>query len=174
MHLAISISLFLANNFLNMVFLPGPGRLENSITKQWIYRSMNSSLLFHVLLFSQLARLAAPKLEGLSAVNRKAYWYCYAEVVQEMNRRLNDPSTRVSDESLLAIMGLAYSGNPTTGETDYSRSPSQGPMNSMQGLDVYAGQLNSVTMHVNGLTRMLSMRGGIGDIEFPGLQAMLS
>lgn len=136
---------------------------------------MKNSLLFHVFCFAQLARLATPDWERLNPVNRKAYWYCHTETVQEVNRRFNESSTtQLSDETILAIMGLAFSGNPTTGETDYSRSPSQGPMNSMQGLDVYAGQLNSVTMHVNGLTRMLSMRGGIGDIEFPGLQAMLS
>jgi len=47
-------------------------------------------------------------------------------------------------------------------------------MNAMQGLDVYGGRLDTVPMHTEGLARMLSIRGGLDKIQFPGLAAMIS
>lgn len=47
-------------------------------------------------------------------------------------------------------------------------------MNAMQGLDIYGGHLGTVPMHIEGLAKMLSMRGGIENIQFPGLAAMIS
>lgn len=157
------------------MFLPEPERQEQSIVQQWISWYMNDSTLFHALCFAQFARLSTKDTE-LKTLNQRAYWYwyCHSEVVREVNRRFNNPSERCSDESILAVLALAFHGDATTDETDMPRSPSQGPMNSMQGLDLYAGRLDPVSMHVNGLARMLSLRGGIADIEFPGLAAMLS
>ncbi|EXJ64632.1 hypothetical protein A1O7_00969 [Cladophialophora yegresii CBS 114405] len=161
------------NHFLNIVFLPDPDRPTPSIVQHWISCYMKDSTFFHALCFAQLARSSATEA-GLKPINRKAYWYCYAEVVREVNRRFNDPVEQCSDETIFAVQALAFHGDATTDEADTPRSPSQGPMNSMQGLDIYAGRLNSVGMHVKGLARMLALRGGIADIEFPGLAAMLS
>ncbi len=134
---------------------------------------MNDSVLFHAQCFAQLARLSVTVNE-LNPINRRAYWYCYSEVVREVNRRFSDPPERYSDALIHVVQALAFHGEATTDDADIPKSPSQGPMNSMQGLDTYAGRLNPVDMHVNGLAKMMSMRGGIADIEFPGLAAMLS
>ncbi|ETI28584.1 hypothetical protein G647_01034 [Cladophialophora carrionii CBS 160.54] len=161
------------NHFLNIIFLPDPDRPTPSIVERWISCYMKDSTFFHAICFAQLARSLATETR-LKPINRKAYWYCYAEVVREVNRRFNDPAERCSDETIFAVQALAFHGDATTDEADTPRSPSQGPMNSMQGLDIYAGRLNPVSMHVNGLARMLALRGGIADIELPGLAAMLS
>jgi hypothetical protein len=50
----------------------------------------------------------------------------------------------------------------------------QGPMNALQGLDIYTGYIDTVPMHVAGLQRMLALRGGLDSIKFPGLAAMIS
>ncbi|KAJ9609016.1 hypothetical protein H2200_006787 [Cladophialophora chaetospira] len=163
----------LVNNFFNIMFLPDPERQEQSVVQHWISWYMNDSTLFHALCFAQLAR-SSTKVTELKPIDRRAYWYCYSEVVREVNRRFSDPSESCSDENILAVLALAFHGDATPDETDIPRSPSQGPMNSMQGLETYAGYLNPVSLHVNGLARMLSLRGGIADIEFPGLAAMLS
>lgn len=47
-------------------------------------------------------------------------------------------------------------------------------MNALQGLDIYTGYIDAVHMHVAGLQKMLAIRGGLGDIQFPGLAAMIS
>ncbi|KIW72873.1 hypothetical protein PV04_01035 [Phialophora macrospora] len=162
-----------ANHFFNTIFLPDPDRLAQSIVQHWTSWCMRDSTFFHAQSFAQLARSSATEA-GLKPINQKAYWYCYSEVVREVNRRFNDPAERCSDESIVAVQALAFHGGATVDDADVPRSPSQGPMNSMQGLDLYAGRLNPVGMHLDGLARMLALRGGIGNIEAPGLAAMLS
>lgn len=161
------------NNFFNIIFLPDPERPEQSIVRHWISWYMNDSILFHAHCFAQLARLSVAENE-LKSINRRAYWYCYSEIVREVNRRFNEPSERCSDALIHVVQALAFHGDATLDDADIPRSPAQGPFNSMQGLDTYTGRLNPVNMHVNGLAKMLSMRGGITDIEFPGLAAILS
>jgi hypothetical protein len=143
------------------------------LVSRWRAWYMGDSTLFHASFFAQLARMSTVETE-FKPIHRRAYWYCYSVVVQEINRRFNNPAQRCSDESIHAVQALAFHGEKVTPDADTPRSPTQGPMNSMQGLDIYAGRLNPVNMHVNGLGRMVAMRGGVGDIKFPGLGAMLS
>ncbi|OAP57589.1 hypothetical protein AYL99_08327 [Fonsecaea erecta] len=164
------------NHYFNTMFLPDPDRLEASTyIRHWISWYMNNSVLFHALCYSQLARLSVTEASGLNPVSQRAKWYCYSMVVVEVNRRFNNVSTRCSDESILAVLALAFHGvRSTPGSEQAPRSPSQGPLNSMQGLDLYSGRLDPVHMHVHGLAKMLAMRGGVDEIRAPGLAAMLS
>lgn len=97
---------------------------------------------------------------------------CYAEVVRGVNRSFDDPITRCDDDNLLAVLTLAFHGQSIPPQS--SKPPMQGPMNAMQGLDIYTGYIDTVPMHVAGLQRMLALRGGLGNIKFPGLAAMIS
>lgn len=44
----------------------------------------------------------------------------------------------------------------------------------MQLLDAYAGRLDPVSIHLKALSKIVSMKGGLGAIKLPGLAAMLS
>ncbi|KAK5044490.1 hypothetical protein LTR84_010771 [Exophiala bonariae] len=161
------------NRFLQIILLPNPHRQEQSIKQQWISRYMNDDVLFHMLCFSYLARASTTK-GGLNPINQRAYGYCYSELVRGLNRRLNDVEKRYSDEILFAVQTLAFHGRAAKDDTDNLQSPSQGPLNSMQLLDIYAGRLDPVDVHLQALSNIVSMRGGLGAIKFPGLAAMLS
>ncbi|KAH0840887.1 hypothetical protein FOPE_06204 [Fonsecaea pedrosoi] len=162
------------NHYFNIMFLPEPDRIEESVVPRWISWYMSNSILFHALCFSQLARLSVTEASGLDPVSQRVKWYCYSLVVREVNRRFNNVSSRCSDESILAVQALAFHGDKAADDSEQPRVPAQGPMNAMQGLDIYAGRLDPVNMHVHGLAKMLAMRGGIDDMEIPGLAAMLS
>lgn len=97
---------------------------------------------------------------------------CYTEVVRGINRSFEDPETRCDDENILAVLTLAFHGQSMPPQS--SKPPSQGPMNALQALDIYTGYIDTVPMHVAGLHKMLAMRGGLGEIKFPGLAAMIS
>ena len=163
----------LVNLFLNILFMPEQDREDQSPVQHWRSRYMSDSTVFHALSFSQLARSSVTE-DDLKPINRKAYWYCYSEIVREVNRRFSDVSLRCSDETILAVLTLAFHGEISKYETDITKSPAQGPMNAMQGLDLYSSRLDPVNMHVDGLAKMLALRGDISNIEFPGLAAMLS
>ena len=159
---------------LENLFLPDPHQSEQGVTQVWRSWFRNNSLVFHALCLSQLSRLKGVGA-GMTAIDRKAYWFCYSEVVRGVNERFNDASTRCQDDTLFAIIVLAF-GEVANDDPDLytPRSPAQGPMNAMQGLDLYSGRFKPVSVHVNGLLRMLSLRGGINELHFPGLAAMFS
>jgi hypothetical protein len=163
----------LVSSGLSVILMPSSTRREQNIKQQWVSKYMVDSNLFHILCFSHLARPSATN-HASSTIYQRAYWYCYSEVIREVNRRFSDPSTRYSDENLFAVMTLAFHGSATEVETCTPRSPSQGPLTSMQLLDIYTGRLDPVDIHLRALNTMLTFRGGLGDIKFPGLAAMLS
>ena len=47
-------------------------------------------------------------------------------------------------------------------------------MNTLQGIDIYGGRLDTVKIHNDGLAKMVSIRGGLNNVEFLGLAAMIS
>ena len=130
-------------------------------------------MLFHAILYTEFARLSITEI-GRKTMNQRAQWLCYSEVVREINRRFDKSSTRCSDENILAVVALAFHGEVTEADNELPRWPSQGPLDTLQGLNVSGGRLDTVEVHLDGLLKMLSIRGGIDRIEFPGLAAMLS
>ena len=166
--------MLLVVSVLNIMLLPDPARPDHeSLVNHWRDWYLSDSTLFHSALFAQLARLTVAETE-LTPLYQKAYWYCYSEVVRDINRRFLDPSEWYSDESIHAVQAMAFHGDTVAEDSETPRSPAQGPLNGMQALDIYVGRLNPVDMHVQGLGKMLSIRGGISDIKFPGLGGVLS
>jgi hypothetical protein len=53
------------------------------------------------------------------------------------------------------------------------RSPSQGPLKSLQSLDVYSST-SFVPLHAEGLAMLIEMRGGLEMVEMKGLAAVFS
>jgi len=53
-------------------------------------------------------------------------------------------------------------------------APSQGPLTTLQLLHIYGGRLETVQVHLQGLAKMLSLRGGLSKIQLPGLAQAIS
>lgn len=52
-------------------------------------------------------------------------------------------------------------------------SPFQAPLRSLQWLDIY-GSVSASPVHLQGLTQLIHMRGGLEMVQLPGLGAILS
>ena len=129
--------------------------------------------LFHGFVFSQLVRNKASERE-ITQKSEYQMLACYSQAVKYVNSRLGNPETECDDSTILAVLLLAYSGkvNPTE---DLGAGPTQGPLKSLQLLDLYGGPIDTEPTHELGLARMLELRGGIARKQMiPGLAQMLS
>lgn len=97
---------------------------------------------------------------------------CYIEAIHYLNKDLVDPETACSDANLFAIMCLSTFGLNGAPEKP-ARWPAQGPLKGLQCLDSY-GKFETVQPHVEGLARLLEMRGGIGTIKLESVAETIS
>lgn len=76
------------------------------------------------------------------------------------------------DENILSVYSLTYHGDLR--RDNPAIAPSQGPLTTLQLLHVYGGRLETVQVHLQGLAKMLTLRGGLNKIKLPGLAQAIS
>ena len=157
---------------LDQTMCPGKQSGLNKTAVALMQQVVADTGLLHSFLFSQLVRNKA----SLRQVARKTEFYvlgCSAQAVQYINNRLGDPQTACDDATILAVLLLAYNGN-VNATKEQAAGPTQGPLKSLQLLDLYGGMINTETTHEQGLGRMIELRGGVSQMKMPGLAQMLS
>ena len=170
---ALLISEFLSKviYFVGQQFPYSKAEFTSSVAEMFLQKCFSQQGLFHAFLYAQLARNAA-----MDPRNRKsqewALFFCHMKTVQDINRRFADPETSCDDDNILAVFTLAYHGPVQTGAPVIS--PSQGPLKDLQLLNIYGGGIESVPMHIEGLTKMVSLRGGASNVRIPGLPERIS
>jgi hypothetical protein len=137
----------------------------------WFQKAVSERRLFHAFMYGQFARNRAAK--GLLAKQDSPELVsCHSEAVREVNKRFQNPSTACEDENILAVMILAYNGHALTESPP--KSPCQGPLKALQVLNIYGGALDTVPVHIDGLAKMVSIRGGLQKLKLAGLGQRIS
>jgi hypothetical protein len=95
-----------------------------------------------------------------------------AEIVRNLNKALKDPVEACKDLNILAIIALAKNATFQKAEVP-PKTPKEGPLKSMQLLNSLS--LTAIDpIHYNGLTKLIEMKGGLEEIETPGLASVIS
>ncbi|RAO71416.1 uncharacterized protein BHQ10_007428 [Talaromyces amestolkiae] len=95
------------------------------------------------------------------------------QLIQGVNKAITDSSRATSDAVIMAIMTLAHGSSDDPRWYVEQTSPFQAPLKSLQWLDAYAFfEMNLI--HNAGLLRIISLRGGLTNIKYPGLAPVLS
>ncbi|KIV77684.1 hypothetical protein PV11_09467 [Exophiala sideris] len=133
-------------------------------TASWIRAAIHDRAMFHTALFASLfnSRL----LETQSAPTREEL-LCYQISLQEISRMLQDTKLATSDEAVQTVCCMAFHGDVIVRRL--RKSPRQGPFQTLQMLDVYAGTVSSSTSHSRAMVSMLEAKGGIGKLKIDGL-----
>ena len=132
---------------------------------------MSDPVLFHGLILSQLMRRKAFNFKP-GPGEADALSLCHSEVLHGIHRRFDDPLESCSDINIFSVQILAFH---SAMRTDVAGSmPSQGPLDSLRGLNIYAARLDSVAIHFEGLRRMIEIRGGLANILLPGLASTIT
>lgn len=145
-----------------MVSAPGP---------RWLSQALTSRALFHACIFSAtLHRRACGGLPIKPAAPELLV--SYIEAIHHLNKDLRDPKTACSDANIFAVMCLSTFGLDGAAKRP-ARSPVQGPLKGLQCLDWY-GKFETVQPHVQGLARLIDLRGGLENIKLEGVAESIS
>jgi len=156
-------------HFLLQMFPPKIGTSDLSIAEMWFRKCFQDRGIFHAAFYCHFARMRA--ITSREDECREQV-YCYSEAIREIHRKFENPSTACVDDNILAVFALAYNGDVRRDKP--SHSPTSGPLKALQVLDIYGGRLETVHVHLQGLAKMLSIRGGLSKIRLPGLAHLIS
>lgn len=96
-----------------------------------------------------------------------------AEIVQNLNIAIQDPVEACKDINIFAVVALAKNEAFRKEQQGPLKQPNQGPLKRLQLLHLLA--LSEIDpIHYEGLSRLIELKGGLDNIEIPGLAALIS
>jgi hypothetical protein len=100
----------------------------------------------------------------------------YSKALVAINEDLRDADTMCADSTLLSVLALAYYQPRNYSERSGAppARPKQGPMDSLRLLNIHRGPIGKVSIHAKALSRLVALRGGLHDMNLPGLESMMS
>ncbi|KIW70546.1 hypothetical protein, variant [Phialophora macrospora] len=155
--------------------LPANAAGPNEAVALWIHKIMSDPGCLSAYLFAQLMRNKYNLHFHPKAQHQLLR--AHAETVTHVNRALSNPSTACNDVTILTVFTLAYHYLTMDAEVRPAyvtrRAPQQGPLRSLRLLNLYGGPIEAVSMHREGLFKMIELRGGLDKIILPGLAGLL-
>jgi hypothetical protein len=158
--------------------LNGP---TNAAILSWFQPFWHDSKLFTIFLFGALShkRLHCLRKEKTGDIFRppdnELLNFLELESIKRVNEAIQNPSRALSDAVIISVMCLV--NNTVIGDElmwdDNLRSPFQSPLRDLQWLDIY-GRLMPNPVHLSGLAQLIKLRGGVEQIQLPGLAPIIS
>jgi hypothetical protein len=144
--------------------------------KDWYSLSTRNPTLLIAMLFGSFVHKRTNWLLGrgdFGLADIRRIQMCEMESIRNINRAIQDPSQATSDAVILSVVCLANNRyeERTSQYTDHS--PFHAPLRSLQWIDIY-GSLFPNPIHQAGLVQMIALRGGLEEIQLPGLAAVIS
>ncbi|KAJ6022200.1 hypothetical protein N7540_007704 [Penicillium herquei] len=147
----------------------------NPYLQFWLPLSMNDRALFPALLSASLSHRVINGL--LSGVISSRYsddtphlQACYKETISALNDVLRDPARATTDQTILAVLMTVEKPEIEMHKLWSQESPFQAPLQGLQWLNVHSAREPNLT-HQNGLCRIIKLRGGLSNIQTPGVAA---
>lgn len=131
--------------------------------------ALRSPLLFHALVFAGSIHLDFLRSNEIHPNAPVALSHKLA-VIQQLNKALSDPTERLRDEIILAI--LILSSHEVMDLSGTKVSPFVSPLKSMQWLNVY-GNIRNVHEHLKAVMDLVTLRGGVESLGLYGLAEVL-
>jgi hypothetical protein len=157
-------------------------RIARSRSKQaihWLLVAKQDPTLFTATLFHALSHKRTRWLlsGGISNIFRPQdqHWWnlCYMESIKLLNRAIQDPTYAVTDTVIMSVLIMAYSTGTVLEKKWNKSSPFQAPLQSLQWLNVLGAQ-EAHLAHVAGLSKLITLKGGMEKITVPGVTGTVS
>lgn len=138
------------------------------MAKDHMDRIISVELIFQAYMFSQAIRNL--QLNSRSVRLRGLVSELHSQVVRTINSSMLDEKAACSDDTILAVCNLAcHNFISSSVVLDTRARPEQGPLESLRLLDLYGGPIESVEVHLDGMLKMVELRGGLKALGLPGL-----
>ncbi|KAJ6008887.1 hypothetical protein N7499_001066 [Penicillium canescens] len=148
------------------------GANNHNIRASLIQMSSSNPYVLHMFMTGALANLQGTP--GTTHSHRIALdmFRSRAEIVRRLNIAIKDPAEACKDTNIFAVVALAKTGTVQKVEVP-RKTPKQGPLKSLQLLNLLAlSEIDPV--HLDGLLKLIELKGGLEKIEIPGLAALIS
>ena len=147
----------------------------NPFLEFWLPISMSEKALFPALLSASLShRLINGLLSGDISSRYKDdtphLQACYKETITALNDVLRDPARATTDGTILAVLMTVEKSEIEVHKSWSQESPFQAPLQGLQWLNVHSAREPNL-IHQNGLCRIVQLRGGLSNIQTPGVAA---
>ncbi|KAJ5930923.1 hypothetical protein N7466_006416 [Penicillium verhagenii] len=154
--------------------LPATNSL-NPYLQFWLPLSMNDNALFSALLSASLSHQAINRLleNGFSFSDQDTEHHLqvsYKETISAINDSLRDPYRATADGTILAVLMAVEKPDVQMHRPWSQESPFQAPLQGLQWLKVHSAREPNIA-HQDGLCRIVKLRGGLSNIETPGIAA---
>ena len=90
------------------------------------------------------------------------------ESIKLLNEAIQNTSYAVTDAIIMSVLIMAYSTGRVVEENRIKSLPFQAPLQSLQWLHVLGAQ-EADPAHVAGLSKLISLKGGLEKIKVPGV-----
>lgn len=95
-----------------------------------------------------------------------------AKIIRNLMISMKSPKDACAETNILAIVALTKTAPSQNVELPL-RTPKQGPLKSLQSLDSFS--LSDIDpIHVDGLAKLIELKGGLEKIETPGLASVIT
>lgn len=94
-----------------------------------------------------------------------------AKAVQLLNQQMADPCKAVCESNIWAVVVMAHCSE--MGELRVGKLPQQSTLKELQSLHIY-GRLTVNQIHLQGLSQLIAMLGGLDKLSTPGMASAIS
>lgn len=145
----------------------------------WFPLSMKSRTLFTSFLFASMSHQYIlwqnnPNTSGdFDPWTLRVMKTVESEAIRLVNQAIQDPAEAISDAILLSVLCLAHNKTSSSPPKRAFKIPFTAPLQHLQWIEVSASVPTNV-IHARGLMQIIRMRGGLENIDLPGLASVVT
>lgn len=139
----------------------------------WFRKAWERPIVMHALAFGAIVHMDVLRSPRLSLENPLRLFH-KVQTMRLLKEEMKNPNQAVLDDVILAILTLSTNEVETVANNikEKARSPFNSPLASIQWLDVY-GCISHVKTHTAAMRSIIARRGGLENVELPGLAEVL-
>ncbi|KAJ9663807.1 hypothetical protein H2198_000567 [Neophaeococcomyces mojaviensis] len=153
------------------LFPAGKNAKFGQMAKDWFQQCLKTRGILHTALYCQAKRAQAIR-PGMTVLPTNELVLCQTEALHAINDKLTQSATACDDESLRIVFSLTWHGAIKQNMPQFV--PRQAPMGNLQSLRLFMGVISCDPVHAQGLDNMIALRGGLDNLEMPGLAFLIS
>ncbi|KAL5322824.1 hypothetical protein ACEPPN_010803 [Leptodophora sp. 'Broadleaf-Isolate-01'] len=146
---------------------------ESQMPAAWFRKAWERPIVMHALAFGAIVHMDVLRSPRLSLENPLRLFH-KVQTMRLLKEEMKNPNQAVLDDVILAILTLSTNEVETVANNikEKARSPFNSPLASIQWLDVY-GCISHVKTHTAAMRSIIARRGGLENVELPGLAEVL-
>jgi hypothetical protein len=159
--------------------MPRTAEVNNPFIESWFPLSLTDEPVFSALIMSALTHrrtlslISTNSMASFRPEEQKTLENYYVDLVRTLNKIMKDPTTAVTDATILAVFMMIEMPVLSVDKDWAKESPFHAPLQGLQWLNIHGAREPNMA-HQRGLCKVVELRGGLHNIELPGLAAAIS